>query len=264
MAGMTLTALYRYPVKSLRGASVEALDVGRRGFIHDREWMVVDEAGAFLTQRQLPRMALVSTTLGVDGDLTLSAPGMSDRVVADDGARGEVTVWRDKVIAEYVDAVTDAWLSDFLERRCRLVRLPADSVRQVDPGYAQPGDEVGFADGFAFLLISEASLDDLNGRLDQPVPMRRFRPNLVVSGCAPYAEDGWHRLRIGDITLRVVKPCSRCVIPTIDLETAERSAEPLRTLMGYRRRDNKVLFGQNLMHDGPGTLCRGMAVEVLG
>ena len=153
--------------------------------------------------------------------------------------------------------------SDFLQLDCRLVYLPDDQVRQVDPKYANPGEQVGFADGFPFLLISQASLDDLNARLDNPVPMQRFRPNLVVDGCSAYAEDAWRRIRIGDIEFRVAKPCSRCIIPTIDPLTATRADEPLRTLMGYRRWDNNVWFGQNLLHDTPGVLAEGMQVEVL-
>jgi uncharacterized protein YcbX len=143
------------------------------------------------------------------------------------------------------------------------VHFPDDSRRAVDPDYAAPADQVGFADGFPFLLISQASLDDLNARLDQPVPMLRFRPNLVVSGCGPYAEDGWKRIRIGDIEFRVAKPCSRCIIPTIDFATGERAREPLQTLMTYRKRDNKVYFGQNLLHDAGGRLEVGTQVEVL-
>ena len=141
--------------------------------------------------------------------------------------------------------------------------LSDGAIRAVDPDYARPADQVGFADGFPFLLISQASLDHLNRRLAAPLPMLRFRPNLVVSGCEPYAEDGWRHLRIGDLEFRVAKPCSRCIIPTIDPTTAQRSAEPLRTLRGYRRRDNKVYFGQNLIHDALGRLEVGMPVEVL-
>lgn len=264
MTDLTLTGLYRYPVKSLGGTALDRVGVGRRGLRHDREWMVVDQAGRFLTQRQLPRMALIGTVFTDDGQLVLSAPGMPDHTVGQRSqGRCRVTVWRDEVDADYVDAAADAWLTDFLAADCRLVHMPLATTRQVDLDYAKAGDEVGFADGFPFLLISQASLDDLNRRLEQGLTMQRFRPNLVVSGCDPYAEDDWRRLRIGDLVLRVAKPCSRCIIPTIDPLTGERSAEPLKTLMGYRRRDNKVYFGQNLVHEGPGELVHGMTVEVL-
>jgi uncharacterized protein YcbX len=174
-----------------------------------------------------------------------------------------VRVWEDECEAVAPDPAADAWLSDFLGQPCRLVRMPDDIRRPVDASYGAPTDQVGFADGFPLLLISQASLDHLNARLATPLPMVRFRPNLVVAGTAPHEEDSWRRIRIGDCTLRVAKPCSRCIIPTIDPTTAQRSSEPLRTLMGYRRRDNKIFFGQNLLHDGPAELAEGMRVEVL-
>ena len=264
MSEFRLSELWRYPVKSLRGQRFQALPVGPRGFLHDREWMLVDPDGRFLTQRQQARMALVDATLQGDR-LQLQAPDMPPLTVADGapGAAVAVQVWDDQCMAEAPDPAADAWLSRFLGTPCRLVRLPAASVRPVDPAFAAPDDQVGFADGFPFLLISQASLDDLNRRLADPVPMIRFRPNLVVTGTEPYAEDRWRRIRIGALTFRVVKPCSRCVIPTIDPLTAERAREPMQTLMGYRRRDNKVYFGQNVLHDGVGQLAEGMAVEVL-
>jgi uncharacterized protein YcbX len=261
---LVLSALYRYPVKSLRGQGLDALDVGPRGPLADRQWMVVDADGRFLTQRQLPRMCLVETELDAGGGLHLRAPGMPElAVAAGAGGRVAVRVWSDHVTARPAGPDADRWLSEFLDTDCRLVRFADDVVRPVDPDYARPGDQVGFADGFPFLLISESSLADLNGRLERPIEMRRFRPNLVVSGCAPHAEDGWRRIRIGQLRFRVAKPCARCIIPTIDIDTGERADEPLRTLMTYRRRDNKILFGQNLVHDGEGRLAVGMPVEVL-
>jgi uncharacterized protein YcbX len=264
MPVLTLSAIYRYPVKSLRGESFKALDVAGRGFVHDREWMLVDMQGRFLTQRQQPRMSLIDASVTEDGAVRLQAPGMPVlRVETPEGGHLEVTVWGDQVTAMAAGHEADGWFSDFLGTRCRLAHFPPDRRRMVDPDYALPGDQVGFADGFPFLLISQGSLDALNGRLEQPVPMLRFRPNLVVSGCEPHAEDGWRRIRIGGVTFRVAKPCSRCIIPTIDPQTAERSPEPLRTLMTYRKRDNKVYFGQNLIHDDVGRLEVGTPVEVL-
>lgn len=264
MSGMSLTALYRYPVKSLGGEAFTALDVQARGFSLDRHWMVVDLPGRFLTQRQLPRMSLIGAAVNDRGVLQLRAPGMPDLAVgASSDEQLDVVVWKDSVSAVPVGAEADVWLSEFLSLSCRLVCLPQDVVRAVDPDFAGPSDQVGFADGFPFLLISQASLDDLNGRLEQPVSMLRFRPNLVVDGCAAYAEDNWRRLRIGELEFRVAKPCSRCAIPSIDPETGLRGPEPLRTLMSYRRRDNKIYFGQNLVHEGVGRLEAGMPVEVL-
>lgn len=265
MSQLTLSGLFFYPVKSLRGIALERAPVDARGIHFDRHWMVVDGAGKFVTQRQQPRMALVRTAL-MPGGLRLSAPGMADLDVAfeppETGAE-TVQVWADRCLAHSAGSEPAAWLSRFLGIDCRLFFMPEQTERAVDPDYANPQDRVGFADGFPFLLISQASLDDLNSRLDQAVPMLRFRPNLVISGSAPYAEDGWRRIRIGALTFRVAKPCSRCVIPTIDPETGEKGVEPLRTLNGYRREGNQVYFGQNLLHDGTGELRLGSAVEVL-
>jgi uncharacterized protein YcbX len=261
-----LSEIWRYPVKSLRGARHTELLLGPRGLVFDRHWMLIDSDRRFLTQRQEPRMALIDADLHEDS-LCLSAPGMPDlELVAEDAdADGDIQVriWDDVCAARPVDAGADRWLSEFLGRDCRLVYLPAASRRPVDPAYAGADDQVGFADGFPLLLISEASLQDLNDRLERPLPMVRFRPNLVIRGGEPYQEDRWRRIRIGAIEFRLVKPCSRCIIPTIDPATAERSVEPLRTLMSYRRRDNKIYFGQNLLHDGVGILSEGTPVEVL-
>ncbi len=172
-------------------------------------------------------------------------------------------VWDDLVESLPVSDGTDRWFSEFLGLRCRLVYLPDESVRPVDPAYGRPGDQVGLADGFPFLLISEASLADLNARLEGSVPMNRFRPNLVVRGCGPFAEDDWKLVRIGPIAFRVVKPSARCHITTVDQETAATGKEPLRTLARFRRCGTRVLFGQNLIHDKTGTLRINDTVEVI-
>jgi len=264
LSRIELTALYRYPVKSLAGQSVESLTVGPRGPDLDRHWMLVDLQGRFVTQRQQPRMALIHTSFSDAGGLSLKAPGMPGLVVGEAvGKRIPVSVWRDSLAAIQVGADVDQWLSDYLGVSCQLVELLPDVRRPVDPANAAGADQIGFADGFPFLLISQASLDQLNGRLAEALPMRRFRPNLVVAGCPPHAEDEWRRIRIGELSFRVAKPCSRCGIPTIDLETAERSREPLETLLTYRRRDKNVYFGQYLIHDSEGHLAVGMPVEIL-
>jgi len=240
------------------------MKVGPRGPEHDRHWMVVTPEGRFLTQRELPRMALVRPRI-TQGGLHLQAPGMSDlEVSAKSGEDLPVQVWRDTCRARTMNPEADRWLSEFLGMVVRLVYLPGEQVRPVDQDYGQEADQVGFADGFPFLLISQASLDDLNRRMGLNLPMIRFRPNLVVQGCDPYAEDEWKRIRIGEMSFRVVKPCSRCVIPTVNPETGEREGnEPLKTLMSYRKEGNKVYFGQNLIHDGRGRLETGMSVEIL-
>lgn len=260
-----LSGLNYFPVKSLRGESPQQWDVGVNGLVGDRRWMLIDEQGKFVTQRQQNRMALVNTRFDAD-KLIISAPGMSDLILPGDPQGGDeilALIWGDTVMARSAGAEAGAWLSEFLATAVRLVYFPGEVTRQVDMDYAHDGDQTAFADGFPFLLISQASLADLNQRMGLELPMIRFRPNLVVSGTEPYAEDRWRKIRIGEMTFRVVKPCSRCIIPTIDPQTAERSQEPLRTLAGYRRNGNRVYFGQNLLHDGTGTLSLGDDVEIL-
>ena len=177
--------------------------------------------------------------------------------------QAQVTVWDDR--CKVLDAGDEAadWFSRFLAIDCRLMYFPDDEVRAVDPRYARPGDRTAFSDGFPLLLIAQASLDDLNSRLEAPISMARFRPNLVVQGCDAFAEDHWKEIRIGDLKFRIVKPCSRCTIPGIDPTTGERGLEPLRTLAAYRKRGTKIFFGQNVIADGQGELRVGMPVEVI-
>lgn len=266
---LRLSALYRFPVKSLAGESLQRADVDDLGLWGDRRWMVVDPAsGRFLTQRQLGRMAQVAARWLNAGSLELSAPGQAPLTVmvppADEALRG-VTVWSDSLLAPDAGDAAAAWLNAFLGRDCRLVHVPPQRARQVDTAYAQPGDKVGFADGFPLLLIGQGSLDDLSARVGRPLEMLRFRPNLVVEGSAAYAEDGWERLRIGEVEFERVKPCSRCAITTLDPHTGERAAdgEPLRTLATYRRDADGVYFGQNLIQRGRGVLEVGMPVTLL-
>ncbi len=260
-----VTGLSIYPVKSCAGIRLERAEVTPSGFANDRQLMVVDPSGEFLSQRSEPRLALVRVSLPDGRTLRMEAPRM-DRLevdLAEDAGRREVVVWGDRVVAASVGAGADRWVSDLLDRPCALVRMPADSVRPVDPDEAGPGYRVGFADGYPFLLLSEASLDDLNRRLETPLPMDRFRPNLVVDGCPPHAEDGWRRVRIGDVVLRVVKPCARCAVTTVDQATGERGREPLATLATYRLAGGKVMFGQNLVPETVGVIVEGDPVEVL-
>lgn len=210
-------------------------------------------------------MALVEPRLDA-GRLVLSAPGMRELAIPlrDGGSRVTVSVWRDTLEAWSAGEDAATWWSDLLGRRAALVRFADDVLRQVDPTRARPGDAVGFADGFSFLLATEASLAALNERLAEPVTMRRFRPNLVVAGSlAPFEEDGWRRIRIGEIELEVAKPCGRCSIVTVDPATGVRGKEPLATLSTFRREGKEVLFGQNLIHRGRGRLAVGDEVTVL-
>jgi uncharacterized protein len=262
---MYLSGLYVYPIKSAGGIPLEAWDVDERGLRYDRRWMLVDEAGRFMSQRRFPRMALIRVRIEPD-HLVVDAPGMPSLDVPfqpQDARLRLARVWEDLVEVSTVGSDAERWFGEFLNMRCELVYLPDLSVRPVDPAYGESEDQVGLADGFPFLLISEASLDDLNARLEHPLPMHRFRPNLVISGCEPFAEDSWNLVRSGQITFRVVKPCARCAITTVDQGTAVTSKEPLRTLARFRRAGNKVLFGQNLIHDDTGTLRTGDTVEIV-
>ncbi len=265
MNQLTLSELYIYPVKSLAGLSLNQSRVEPFGLQHDRRWMIVERSsGKFLSQRSHPQMALIHTEVYKDRVHLYYGDKLSLMVsIPTDEHPRTVTIWEDQ--CQGWDAGNEAahWLSDLLQTECRLVYFPENEVRQVDLNYAQAGDKTAFSDGFPLLLISQASLDDLNSRLAEPVEMIRFRPNLVVSGCEPYAEDSWKWIRIGDITLRVVKPCSRCSIPNVDPNTGQRGKEPAYTLSQYRKRGNKIFFGQNVIADTPGELQLGMPVEIL-
>ena len=273
---MTLSDLHIYPVKSLRGSRVATAEVDDLGLVGDRRFLVVDENGRFLTQRVLPRMALIDATLSAD-TLTLSAGGHGAVGVSRTSGAGatlrNVSVWKSEgLLADDCGDDAGAWLSAFLATKCRLVRIGGRFRRPIlKPDVAGPGDLVSFADAFPFLAIGEASLAELNDRLiargEDAVPMNRFRPNLVVRGAPAFAEDTWTRFRIGDIVFRAGGPCSRCAITTTDQATAERGVEPLRTLATYRRDatdPGDVNFGQNLIHETKrGTLRVGDAVEIL-
>ena len=263
----TVAALHRYPIKSCAGVALEAAELDARGVRHDREYAIVEAGdGRMVTQRERPRLALIRPVIAADGALRVDAPGMPTLAVtpARTGEEREVVVWRDRCRAVDQGPEAAAWLGRFLGVACRLLRMADDHVRRVDPVYAgSDRDQVGFADGYPALLISEESLADLNGRLAAPLPMNRFRPNIVVAGGGvPYREDGWRRVRIGEVAFRVAKPCARCAITTTDQETTARGTEPLTTLATYRRGERGVLFGQNLIHDGPGTIRVGDRVEV--
>jgi uncharacterized protein YcbX len=209
-------------------------------------------------------MCLVTTAL--DGErLRLEEHGgesLSLPLTLDEGARREVTVWSYRGPA-IEHAAGGAWLSRVLGMECGLVFMPEDVERGVNPERGRPGDVVSFADGYPLLLTGEGSLDELNRRLEAPIEMRRFRPNLVVAGGAPFAEDTWRRLRAGGVAFRNAKPCDRCAIPTVDPSTGVTSREPLRTLARFRARDGAVWFGVNLIPDETGTIRVGDAVEVL-
>jgi uncharacterized protein YcbX len=258
--------LIYYPIKACRGFEVESSQVERMGLQHDRRMMVTTPEGVFLTQREFPRLALVTPTLQ-DGMLELSAPEFDSLRLAiqTSGTSHPVSVWKSKGVAA-IDQGEEAaqWFSDWLGAEVRLVHFADGYKRVVNEKYAVNADDhTGFADGYPILIISEGSLADLNARLETPVPMNRFRPNLVVKGCDPFAEDAWNQIQIGDVKLAIVKPCARCEVTTIDKVTLERSKEPLKTLGKYRKHELGAIFGQNVIPLNAGTLQLGMSVDVL-
>jgi uncharacterized protein len=257
-----LTGINIYPIKSAGGIALPEWETDAFGLRLDRRWMVVDERGTFITQRNHPRMALVEVKIGT-GVLQIDAPGMSTLETPLHPAAAVVTqvvVWNFSGPSTWLGEAPALWFSEFLGTACSLVHMSEDVVRPANPLFAPEATRVSFADGYPILLISEESLADLNSRMSRPIPMNRFRPNLVVAGGEAYAEDEWEKIQIGGMALRVVKPCFRCVITTTDQMTAERAREPLRTLATYRRMNGEVMFGQNVVHETTGHLRIGDSV----
>jgi uncharacterized protein YcbX len=266
MSQPVLSQLNSYPLKSAGGISLANSNLDQRGLVHDRRWMVVDDSGQFMSQRTSPKMALINTE--IDGQtLILNAPRMSELCLPlfpTAGESQEVEIWGDRCEAWTADPQAEKWISEYLGKSCKIVFMPDHSKRPVDPDFTVEEKQVAFSDGFPFLLISEASLNELNSRLPESVAMKRFRPNLVVKDTEPYAEDSWKKIIIGECEFHVVKPCSRCILTTVDPETGEFSGkEPLRTLATYRKLNGKVMFGQNLIATKIGKLEVGMSVEII-
>jgi uncharacterized protein len=278
---LRLTGLRRFPVKSCRGEDLDAARVEPWGLAGDRRWMVVDGAGEMVTAREANALVLITPEITERG-LRLSSPGVRDLVVdrPESGPLVDVTIWDDRVPARLADTGAGDWFSEVIGRPLRLVHLDDPRRRPVDPDVAAPGDVVSFADGFPVLLASEESLGQLNAWIaegpraaDGPLPMTRFRPNLVVAGAPAFAEDGWRRIRVGEVEFRVLTPCIRCVLTTIDPDTAARTKEPLVTLARHRRIGQKLLFAMNLVPEAPlasrvpedpyGSVRVGDRVEVL-
>ncbi len=262
---MHLSSLHIYPIKSCGGIALTESEVDLFGLRHDRRFMVVTPRGEFVTQRECPALATVRVSLGAP-HVVLEAPGlpMLRMALSPMGGRPVVAqVWDDTIRAVAPDPAADDWFSNVVGQEAMLAYIPDTVVREVDRHWAPEGGRTGFADGFPFLIAGEASLADLNSRLAVPLPMNRFRPNMVVSGSAPFAEDGWRRMTIGGIPMQVVKPCARCVVTTTDQETGGRADdEPLRTLATFRRQERKVMFGQNVVHYGVGWVRVGDEVRL--
>ena len=263
---MQVSALYIYPIKACRGIEVQAFRLDALGPQLDRRFMLVDEEGQFISQRIAPRLSQVVPSLAPTA-LTVKAPGMPTLKLPlslpDDGRVAQIKVWDHTGPAIEADFAVHDWFSEWLQRPCRLVYMPYAQLRQVSPKYSPEAAYTSFTDGYPELLISQASLDDLAERAKMKLSVERFRPNIVVSGSEPYAEDGWKQIRIASVPFDVAKPCSRCVVITIDPATSEAGKEPLATLAHYRKQDGKVLFGQNCIHRELGSIRVGDAIEVV-
>ncbi len=256
-----------FPIKSLPGFSLPSAQVTDRGLRYDRRWMLIDDTGNFLSQREHPQLALLKVELHTEYllvqhqqkpqgtiEIPLITPGDSTQ---------NVSIWKDHCQAIFISEEIDRWFSAALQMSCRLVYMPDQTRRLVDADYRTDDQIVSFADGFPYLIIGQSSLDDLNQRLASPVSMRRFRTNFVFSGKPAFVEDQWRKIRVGSVVFRVTKPCPRCTMTTVDPETGIKELEPLQTLATYRKDDSSVMFGQNLMHESMGEVAVGMEIEVL-
>ncbi|MFW6775931.1 MOSC domain-containing protein [Nocardioides sp. CPCC 205120] len=275
---LTLTSIHRFPAKSMRGEALDSCAVEPWGLAGDRRWMLVEgegpTAGTFLSARRDARLVLLEPTL-LDGALRLAAPGVEGApeplvVPEPDGTEQvQLTLWSSSLTGAAAGAAADAWASEYVGRPVRLLHLDDPTRRATNPGFSRPGDRVSFADGYPLLVTTEASLAALHAAMaeagsdEPPVPMDRFRPNLVVDGDEPWAEDDWRRIQVGDVVFRAVKGCARCAITTVDATTGSRGKEPLRTLARVRRFDTGVWFGVNLVPDVEPAADRAAAYPVV-
>ena len=260
---LRISQLFIYPIKSLRGISLSSSMVTDRGLQYDRRWMLVDETNSFLTLREYPKMTLLKVELKKDGLRIQSLENIGSdlnipfHAVEDDLER--VTIWNATVEAKRVGKEADKWFSEMIGGHCKLVFMPESSMRPVDTtsGYAPKEKFTSFADAYPFLMLGEASMDDLNSRMKMPQSINRFRPNIVFSGGDPYQEDMIEDFTIGDIQFTGLENCARCPIPTIDPETGvfNTDKEPIRTLSKFRLRNKNIEFGRNVVHKGTGIIA---------
>ena len=264
---MRVAEIRLYPIKACAGISVTSAMLERRGFSGDRRYMLVDERGRFLTQRNHARMANIRVS-ETDSGWAVDAPGQESLDLPrrlNSGPQIPATVWSDTLeLTEAAPEVND-WFSDALEQSCRLVNMSDRHLRPLKRGRGRVSDRVSLADGSPVLLTATASLEDLNRRLPRPVPMINFRPNLVAETSTAFEEDEWQRIRVGSAELDVAWPCTRCVVTTIDAETARKdpAGEPIRTLKTFRRAPEGVLFGQNLIPRRLSTVRVGDPIDIL-
>lgn len=266
---MTLQSLTIYPVKSCGALELLESEVEARGLRYDRRWMIVDESGRFLSQREVPQLATIRPRLSPSELVLRCGNAQLDIPLHSDNSQSmSVQIWGDDVEVVRVGELADDWLRDVLGVDAHLVWMPDEAKRLVDTAYAHQSEITSFADGFPFLVLSQSSVDDLNDRIlsggEEAIETNRFRSNFVVSGALPYDEDSWSHFRIGDCEFEVVKPCSRCAIPTIDQTTGQRTGkEPLRTLATYRQRNGNIYLAQNALPRKLGRVRVGDEIEVL-
>jgi len=257
---LRVSQLYIYPIKSLGGIALNEVIITDRGFQYDRRWMLVDHNNLFISQREVHQMALMKLALTDNGVQVTHSVKQSSHTIPFHTAKNEfaaVTIWDDTCTGQFVSDEADEWFSTMLEIPCRLVYMPDNTHRITDQRYTSENSITSFSDAYPFLLIGQSSLDDLNNRLAEPLPMNRFRPNIVFTGGEPYREDMMHTFTIGNITFYGVKLCARCVMTTINQDNGTTGKEPLKTLARYRFKNNKIMFGQNLAHKGLGEIRVG-------
>jgi len=262
----TLTEINIYPIKSLAGISLQSAGVEERGLQYDRRWVLVDRSNTFFTQRDFPEMALIRVSVENKGlKIQHKIKNVESLLVPfefEHLKKDIITIWNDTVIGEFYNNQIDQWFSDLIGIKCRLVKMPETTRRAVDERYAK-NKIVSFADGFPLLIIGEESLADLNSRIEVPLPMNRFRSNLVFSGGNSFDEDQWKKFQIGDVIFSAVKKCERCVITTTNQDTAERAQEPLKTLATFRKQNGKVMFGMNVIPETFGKINVGEKIKLI-
>lgn len=265
---LSISQLFIYPIKSLGGISIKSATITDRGLQYDRRFLLIDENNSFLTQRVFPKMALLQTAIEDDTLLVFQKNTNEDKLVlplspAKVSKNILVKIWDDDCEAQLVSEEVDDWFSKKLNRYCRLVYMPQSTKRKVDAKYAFNNEITSFSDAFPLLIIGQSSLDDLNSRLTVPLPINRFRPNIVFTGGAPFQEDLMEHFKISGCDFYCVKPSARCVITTTDQETAITGKEPLKKLSTYRSKNNKVYFGQNVLLKGEGKINAGDKIEII-
>jgi uncharacterized protein len=271
-----ISEIWIYPVKSLGGIKLKSAIVESKGLKYDRRWVIVDENNRFLSQRELPQMALISVGLSIEnGQLNIMEfthlANEPNKYILKNPERSfensmkiTVQVWDDSIEGILINDGINDWLSVILGLKCRLVYMPDTTKRHVDSNYANSvDDETSFSDAYPYLIVGTEAMKLLNSKLEEPISIVRFRPNIVFDGGQPHDEDNWKKIIIGDSEFLGVKNCARCQMLTIDPSTAERGKEPLKTLNKYRARNNKVYFGQNLLVTKKGLISIGDEVVVV-